>query len=265
MHKLTRRIRFSINPFLSKASDGHNPYASCPAGEGLAIFLELSVELTGQVCPDTGFIVNVTEIDEIVHRFAVPVFIEQISEYFRQVKHVGFPTITNLLYSARELLNNEFGLAKPTGLGLQLNPSRNIAINLEDLDMMYFSEKFEFAATHKLWNTDFNEEKNLSVFGKCANPAGHGHNYIIEVTVKVPSKGDDFAIGDFEAVVENEFIKVVDHKNLNIDVKSFQLTNPTVENISSFAWSRLTGKFGKALLDHITISENDRTSCSFYG
>jgi len=68
--------------------------------------------------------------------------------------------------------------------------------------MVYFSEKFEFAAMHKLWNDDFSEERESRVFGKCANPAGHGHNYIVEVTIKMPARKNGFQISDFERVVD---------------------------------------------------------------
>ncbi|MHC5144481.1 MAG: 6-carboxytetrahydropterin synthase, partial [Planctomycetota bacterium] len=50
--------------------------------------------------------------------------------------------------------------------------------------MFIVSEKFEFSAMHQLWNNKFDEAKNCEVFGKCANPAGHGHNYILEVSVE---------------------------------------------------------------------------------
>jgi 6-pyruvoyltetrahydropterin/6-carboxytetrahydropterin synthase len=130
--------------------------------------------------------------------------------------------------------------------------------------MVYFSEKFEFAAMHKLWNNDFSEKQNLKVFGKCANPAGHGHNYIVEVTIKMPANENSFHISDFERVVDNELIKLVDHKNLNADVDQFSRTNPTVENIAAFAWNRLVGKFGEAALHCVTVWETDKTYSSYY-
>jgi 6-pyruvoyltetrahydropterin/6-carboxytetrahydropterin synthase len=118
---------------------------------------------------------------------------------------------------------------------------------------------------HKLWNEDFSEEKNFEVFGKCANPNGHGHNYIIEVTVKVPSGKDNLRIGDFEKVVDDELIKLIDHKNLNADVAEFGKTNPTIENIAVFAWNKLNGKFGAVKLHCVTVWETDKTYCSYYG
>jgi 6-pyruvoyltetrahydropterin/6-carboxytetrahydropterin synthase len=130
--------------------------------------------------------------------------------------------------------------------------------------MVYFSEKFEFAAAHKLWNEQFSEQQNIEVFGRCANPAGHGHNYVVEVSVKWAA-GQDLRASNFEKVVHQELIKAVDHKNLNEDVPEFRQTNPTVENIAVFAWNKLVGRFGNAALHCVTVWETDKTYSSFYG
>ena len=265
MHKLARHVRFSINPFLSEDNTGFNEFASAPAGEGLSIFFDLSVEVVGEVEPTTGFVVNVADIDRAVREFAVPVFAEQIKENFRRAKHIGFFAIAELLGSAWGRLADRFSPAKLGKLSLKLNPYRKVAMDSEDLDMVYFSEKFEFAATHTLWNDDFSEQRNFEVFGKCANPTGHGHNYIAEVTIKMPKNANGFSIGDFERVVDDELIKLLDHKNLNVDVEEFSRTNPTVENIAGFAWNRLADKFGEATLHCVSIWETDKTYCSCYG
>ncbi len=130
--------------------------------------------------------------------------------------------------------------------------------------MYYFSEKFEFAATHTLWNEQLSEEENFNAFGKCANPAGHGHNYIVEVTA-ANEDGVSFSGGKFEDVVKREFVDIVDHTNLNVDVDKFGACNPTVENIAAFAWEKLERKLDGAKLDCITVWENDRTYCCYRG
>jgi 6-pyruvoyltetrahydropterin/6-carboxytetrahydropterin synthase len=265
MHKLARQVRFSINPFLSEENEGFNSFASKPAGEGLSIFLELSVEVVGEVEPATGFIVNVADIDNSVREFAVPVFAERIKKDFRRAEHIGFFAVAELLKSVWSRLADKFGSAQLSKLSLKLNPFRKVVMDSKELEMVYFSEKFEFAAMHKLWNDDFSEKQNLEVFGKCANPTGHGHNYIVEVTIKMPANKNDFRISDFERVVDNELIKLVDHKNLNADVDRFSRTNPTVENIAAFAWNRLVGKFGEAALHCVTVWETDKTYSSYYG
>ena len=130
--------------------------------------------------------------------------------------------------------------------------------------MVYISEKFEFAAMHKLWNASFSEQENLRIFGKCANPNGHGHNYLLEVTMKKRSEEEiDFC--HFEKIVDENLIQLLDHKNINLDIPHFEEINPTMENIAKFAWNTLVDKFQHGQLSCITVWESDRTSCSYYG
>ena len=263
MHRLTRKVRFSLNPFLPKDVEGFNSFTSKPAGEGLALFFELAVTLDGSLDKKSGFVVNVLDIDDQVRKFVIPPFIGRIRKYFHNQKDIGFPEITKLLLMANENLQQRFSGLKVSHLALQLNPLRKIAVNFEEKNMICFSEKFEFAATHKLWNDKIPKEENLKLFGKCANPNGHGHNYVIEVIVK--AKPADLRIADFEKVIDENLIRILDHKNLNIDVPHFSKVLPSVENLSTFAWDRLNGKFRKANLYCITIWETDKTSCSYCG
>lgn len=267
MHKLVRAVRFSINPFLPADADGFNSFASKPAGDGLAIFFELSVGLAGQVERRSGFIVNVNEIDDKVRRFVVPIFAERVRNDFRRRSHIGFSVLAGLLRKAKETIAPQFPAAMVTELTLKLNPFRKLAIDCEDYRMIYFSEKFEFASTHRLWNEQLSEQQNIELFGKCAHPSGHGHNYLLEVTVKMPQQDcDSFRIASFEQAVEDELISLLDHRNLNVDVPQFAGTNPTVENIAVFAWGKIVGKLGNgASLHCVTVWETDKTYCSYYG
>lgn len=265
MHELARHVRFSLNPFLESESWGSNSYASRPGGEGLAFFFDLCVELAGEIEPSTGFLINVTEIDRRVRETVVPIFSTRLRKEFRESRHIGLVEIGELLRLAWGKLSGRFGSAKMNGLSLALNPFRKVAIYSGDFEMVYFSEKFEFAATHKLWNVDFSEDRNFQVFGKCANPAGHGHNYVVEVTVKVSAGVDSFSIGGFEKTVNDDLIELLDHKNLNAEVAPFDTTNPTIENIAIYAWQKIAGKFGGAELHCVTVRETDKTYCSYYG
>lgn len=265
MHKLARQVRFSINPFLSQECTGFNSFASKPAGEGLAIFLELSVEILGEIGPDTGFVINVVDIDKNVREFVVPIFAERIKRDFGRARHIGLLVIAELLRLAWGQLSDKFTPARVSKLSLKLNPYRRIAISSGDPEMVYFCEKFEFAAMHKLWNPDFSERENFEVFGKCANPTGHGHNYVVEIAIEMPAARSDFRAGDFERTVNHELIDLLDHKNLNVDVEQFGKTNPTIENIATFAWGKLVGKFGGANLHRVTVWETDKTYCTYYG
>jgi len=265
MRKLVREVRFSVNPFLAQDKKGFNSFASNPPGEGLSLFFSLWVELTGKVEPSTGFVVNVTDIDKAVRSDVAPIFGSRIREYFKKQQHISTGQLRELVRLSWEKLADKFKPAELNKLSLGLNPFRKIEVDSEDCQVVYFSEKFEFAAMHKLWNDAFSEEKNFEVFGKCAHPSGHGHNYVIEVTVKVPVSDEDFHVGEYERIVDERFVRLVDHKNLNVDVPELATAIPTVENIAAFAWSRLAEAFDKTMLHCVTVWETSKTYCSYYG
>ena len=265
MHSLTRQVRFSINPFLSETHEGYNSYASRPCGEGLSLYFGLWVELVSQLDDATGFVVNVVDIDKAVRKHAVPIFHDQVSQQYKNARHISLTQLCDILKSIWRELENEFEAASLNRISLDLNPFRKITIKSETCEMIHFSEKFEFAATHKLWNDKFDEQQNFQFFGKCANPNGHGHNYVVEVTVERAVSEERFFIGQFGKTVKENFIEKVDHKNLNVDVPIFSRKNPTVENIAVFAWDSLVGKFPYVRLKCITAWESDKTFCSYCG
>jgi len=265
MVRLGRLVRFSVNPFLAEDSPGFNSYASKPAGEGFTIYLELAVELVGPVDADTGLLVNVSEIDRATRQFAVPVFAQRLREHLHRGEHIPLRMVLQILESARVHLADKFSAACVDRLAVKLNPFRKLTMDTKTPGMMYFSEKFEFAATHKLWNDAFSERENFEIFGKCANPTGHGHNYIVEVTVVAPADGPTLKIGAFERTVDAHLMQLVDHKNLNLDVPEFQQRIATVENLAVFAWECLSGRFEPGRLHCVTVWESDRTYCSYYG
>jgi len=265
MVRLARDVRFSVNPFLEADPPGANAYTSKPAGQGLALFLELTVEIAGPVDPETGFVVNVVDIDRAARACAVPIFAERIRTHFRAGQHIGLDVLAQTLAQGGAALAGKFGAARIERLILKLNPYRKITMETSEAGLLYFSEKFEFAAMHKLWNDDFSAERNFEVFGKCAHPTGHGHNYVVEVTVQTAPAETDFEVGRFQQIVDTELIDLVDHKNLNADLEAFRKTIPTVENLAAFAWNRLADKLQPVRLHSITIWESDRTYCTYQG
>jgi len=260
MHSLSRQIRFAIDPFADSVEIGANSYCAKPTAEGLAFYFSLWVQLESSADKDTGFVVNVSDIDKIIRSKTVGLFHKFVKIYSK----AGFEQIAKLLGMVWQTIENDFLPAKVSGISVELMPARKITIKERMGDMFYFSEKFEFSASHTLWNTKFSDDENFRVFGKCANRCGHGHNYIIEVTVKKAQRDVlNINAGDYEWIVDEAFVSVVDHKNLNEDVEYFKTANPTVENIAEFAFKSLNGKFGQSKLDSVTVWENDRTFCCF--
>jgi len=263
MHRLNRQVRFSINPFAAPQT-GFNSYASKPCGSGLSYYLALWVELAGVLDGDTGFVVNVSRIDQAVRSRAIPLFDQAIRQAACQSRGLSLNELCGLLGRAWRPIQQVFAAMRLERLALELNPYRTIQLTAEDSDVFCFSEKFEFAAMHRLSNAAYDAATNVELFGKCANPAGHGHNYVLEVSVEKQAQQEpDDWISRFEQVVEEAFLALVDHKNLNVDVPGFETVNPTVENLASFAWSKLVGKFSDCRLVNVTVWENDRTYCRY--
>jgi 6-pyruvoyltetrahydropterin/6-carboxytetrahydropterin synthase len=262
VHKLARQVRFAVSPF-AMPTEGANSYCAKPTADGLALFFALWVELKGSANKDTGFVVNVSHIDKVVREKAVGIFDDFIKQKFGHKEQVTFEQIGQLLCKVRQTVEKELLPAQIDSLTVELSPARKLAIKENGGDMLYFSEEFEFAASHTLWNDKFSDDENYKVFGKCANKSGHGHNYIVEVTIKKPTEGSPLEAGDFESIVEKQFIRLVDHKNLNADVENFKKANPTVENIAEFAFRSLADKLKPVQLDCVTVWENDRTFCCF--
>ncbi|MCS6823149.1 MAG: 6-carboxytetrahydropterin synthase [Cytophagaceae bacterium] len=91
--------------------------------------------------------------------------------------------------------------------------------------MIFLSRKEHFNAAHKLYNPSWTEEKNKEVFGPCANPNGHGHNYELIVTLcgtPDPDTGFIFDLKKLSTLIREKVIEKVDHKNLNMDVDFMQ-------------------------------------------
>src|SRR6266568_8445088 len=97
----------------------------------------------------------------------------------------------------------------------------------------YLTRRYRISASHRLYSEAYDEESNRSVYGKCSNPHGHGHNYVVEITVAGPvdaKTGMVCNLGDLDGFVQREVIDRFDHANLNLDA-SFQGLVPTTENL----------------------------------
>lgn len=115
--------------------------------------------------------------------------------------------------------------------------------NMTTANMMTISRDFSFCAGHRLFRPEWSEQRNNDVFGLCANPAGHGHNYRLEVTVSGPIDAETGMIMNLRTlkeVVREKIIAEVDHKNLNVDVPWMKDVIPTTERFAEQIWARLT-------------------------
>jgi 6-pyruvoyltetrahydropterin/6-carboxytetrahydropterin synthase len=100
--------------------------------------------------------------------------------------------------------------------------------------MVYLTRRYRFSAGHRLHNDALSVEENRRVYGKCNNPNGHGHNYLLEVTVAGaidPATGMVFDLRALDGIVAERVLEKLDHKNLNLDMEDFRTQVPTTENL----------------------------------
>jgi 6-pyruvoyltetrahydropterin/6-carboxytetrahydropterin synthase len=130
------------------------------------------------------------------------------------------------------------------------------------------SRKAHFNAAHRLYNNEWTDARNATVFGKCANPNYHGHNYELIVSVKGrihPETGFVMDMKVLKDLIKSEIEEQFDHKNLNEEVTEFKTLNPTAENISVVIWNKLRAKIEKDLELSITLYETPRNFVTYDG
>lgn len=132
------------------------------------------------------------------------------------------------------------------------------------------SRRYRFSASHRLYSDELTEAQNRAIFGKCANPFGHGHDYVLDVRVRGPLDPDTGRVVDLDTLdtlVKEVILKPFEHSNLNIDIPEFRSLVPTTENLALVVEQRLAqqwkSKFSEAPLervhlDRIKIEETKR-------
>ena len=110
---------------------------------------------------------------------------------------------------------------------------------------MLLTRKAEFSASHVCARPDWSREQNEAVYGANANPNGHGHNYVFEVTLEGetdPVTGMVFDLRELKDIIQEEVVEPMDHRHLNKEVPPFDTVVPTTENIAAEIWRRLDPK-----------------------
>lgn len=131
----------------------------------------------------------------------------------------------------------------------------------------YLTKRYRFSASHRLHNDEFSEAQNRTVYGKCNNPHGHGHNYALEVTVSGqvdPRTGMVYDLGALDAAVEREVIERFGHENLNC-VQDFAGIVPTSENLAKKIFEILKRELPGVTLDRVKLDETSQNSFEYAG
>jgi 6-pyruvoyltetrahydropterin/6-carboxytetrahydropterin synthase len=267
--KLTRRVSFSA---------GHRYWFSkLTAEENRALFgawaspyshghnYVLAVTIQGEVEKRTGMVVNIKTLDDIVRERIVSKFdgksLNDEVAYFKD--HA--PTVEQIMVYARDLLCAPGVMPKGTSL---------IALRLEETPLLYgeivdrngqwktsITRVYEFAASHRLHSDALSLQENVDLFGKCNNPAGHGHNFVLEVTVEGEPDVKTGMIADIQAIddrVNELVVDRLDHKHLNEDIPEFTGQVVTSEVLVAQIFKMLDGKL-PAKLSRVRLFETARS------
>jgi 6-pyruvoyltetrahydropterin/6-carboxytetrahydropterin synthase len=136
--------------------------------------------------------------------------------------------------------------------------------------MVHITRRECFNAAHKLHREDWDEAKNMEVFGACANPNWHGHNYVLFVTVKgkaEPGTGFVVNLKTLSTIIRQNITDVVDHKNLNLDVPFMKGILPSAENVAIAFWNVLQPHVEKlgCKLHSVKLQETENNSVEYFG
>jgi 6-pyruvoyltetrahydropterin/6-carboxytetrahydropterin synthase len=261
MFRLTREVRFAIN---AAADDQlrHRPansYAGYPSLTGLGHYFTLACTLEGDLDGQTAYLINIKQIDQQVRDLAIPLIDARI-------RGGGF-TPARALVELYPVLRHAWPGIALHRMVLGLSPFLSFTLNATEQPMIRLSQKFEFAASHRLHNPDLSDEENRRRFGKCNNPHGHGHNYELQVTLsgQVDENGLLIDVPQFERIVHETVIEPFDHKNLNLEVPQFRELIPSVENIAMVIHRLLEPKLRspRTRLAAVTVWETPKTWCEY--
>lgn len=262
------------------ATGANNGYAGVPRMVGLGAHYELDITAVGRPDPQTGYFLDIKVLDRAARGTIVP----HIIAAFRTRPMTDAST---LLHEPGACAALAAALAPDLALRQgrvrrvcwRLSPFFSVEVAMNEAGTVaqrgttMIRQRFEIAAAHRLHVPGLSDAANRATFGKCNNPSGHGHNYVIEPAVVIDATGGAHAmamsLAALEAIVHEHIIEPFDHTHLNVDRSEFDFTrggvNPSVEHIAEVFYRRLAGPIGAAggRLAHVTVWETEKTSATF--
>lgn len=249
-------------------SEGENrrlfgPWAS-PYNHGHNYILDVTYK--GWINPENDMVANLSHIRDILHsKIVAPLNQKSLNDevpFFQTYP----PTLENITRYVLQCL-----LPPPENLEIwriRIAETDRLYVELAlkgEQPMFTLTRIYDFCASHRLYLPHLSDNENLSLFGKCSNPHGHGHNYTLEVTVTGephPETGMIADIEEIDEVVMREVISRYDHKNLNVEVPELKGINPTTERIAEAIFKRLKDALPVKLV-RVRLQETPRNWCEY--
>lgn len=279
MVTVTRKARFSAGHryYLEDRSPEENRamFGACarPHGHGHDYVLEVSV--AGVVEPTSGMVLNIVDLKRILEEEVVGPLDGEFLTGEHPYMGGMIPGTEALACRIWQRLLPRVAQHRARLKTVRLGECRSLWAecrrgkeNPEEKPMVTLTRSYEFAAAHRLHNPNLSDGENREVFGKCNNPQGHGHNYVLEVTVggePDPQTGFVIDLGLLDRTVHELVVDRYDHRHLNEDVPEFREVNPTSENLVRIIWERLLPALPSGSLRRVTVRETERNVFSCEG
>ncbi|MEM1329611.1 MAG: 6-carboxytetrahydropterin synthase [Planctomycetota bacterium] len=265
MITLRRTVRFSLNPDAPSEASSQSPavngFGGHPSMRGFGRYYELEAGCRGRVNPETGYLINIKEVDDAIRTSAIPALARIIE---RDPTREPADAMPDVWAAARGAMGDLLGRLK-----LLLTPYYSVTMRDDMPDTVILRQRFDFAASHRLHVPTMSDEENRRVFGKCNHVTGHGHNYQVEPSVAVTVGAEPpLSLHELEQITDRVLIDPFDHKYLNEDTPEFATdggVNPSVENIAKVFFHKLAAEVDRpgVRLQALTVWETDRTSCTY--
>lgn len=239
--------------------------AANPNGHGHNYVCEATV--AGRVEPRTGVVLNIVELDRKLKET-----VRQLDHKFINREHPHFVRRAPSCENLAAFLFAELGPAVGGALlcRVRLFESRRLWATRETAggkQMTTLTRRYEFSAAHRLWSPLLSDQENEELFGKCSATHGHGHDYVLEVTVGGDVDERSGMLTDLDALdraVREEVVERYDQRHLNYDTEDFARLNPTSENLVLVVWGRLKPRLGDRLRK-VGIYETERSYFEYRG
>ncbi len=232
----------------------------------------IEATVRGDVHPATGMVINIKELKDLLHALVVDELHNRLLNEEVEAFRARPPTLEEIARWAWSRL----APAIPVGAlhRVRVAETERLFLDYEGprIDRkeaaMFLTCVYDFSASHRLHSDGLSVEENQRVFGKCNNPNGHGHNYVLELSVTGPldaRTGTIASLSEIDALVDEQIVRAFDHKNLNLDVADFRSVNPTAENIARAIWRRLDGRLSRGTIHRVRLVETARNAVEYWG
>ena len=236
---ITRRACFSASHryWLPELSDAENLtcFGKCSLAPGHGHNYELIVSMDGDL-DRNGMVLNLSDVKHAIHsevtdQLDFHYLNETWPEFDLNESKGCLPTTEALIRTIWYRLRNHLPLKS-----LRLFEQPRLWADYRGNDMnAYLTTQTHFSAAHRLARPELSQEENENIYGKCARPHGHGHNYLLDVTVRGdinPRTGMLCDLGQLNKLIQDLVVEPFDHTFLNKDILHFSTCVPTAENIA---------------------------------